>query len=57
MYVGILLGMAVTPYFTIKYGMEKMLLIYGVVSAITTLIFFVFVKERPLTPPCPGRPG
>ncbi len=53
MYVGILLGMAITPYFAIKYGMEKMLLIYGVASAVTTLIFFVFVKERPLTPPCP----
>jgi cyanate permease len=54
MYVGILLGMAITPYFTIRYGMEKMLLIYGVASAVTTFIFFVFVKERPLTPPCPA---
>jgi cyanate permease len=53
MYVGILLGMAITPYFTLNYGMEKMLLIYGASSAITTFIFFVFVKERPLTPPCP----
>jgi cyanate permease len=53
MYVGILLGMAITPYVTIKCGMEKMLLTYGVASAITTFLFFLFVKERPLTPPCP----
>jgi cyanate permease len=54
MYVGILLGMALTPYLTSKYGMEKMLLMFGAASAITAIIFFVFVKERPLTPPCPA---
>jgi cyanate permease len=53
MYVGILLGMAITPYFAFKYGMGKMLLIYGVASAVTTVVFFLFMKERPLTPPCP----
>jgi cyanate permease len=55
MYVGILLGMAVTPYITIQYGMEKMLLIYGIISAITSVVFFIFVRERPVTPPC--QPG
>jgi len=53
MYVGILLGMTITPYLAIKYGMEKMLWIYGIISVISTFVFFVFVKERPLTAPCP----
>jgi cyanate permease len=53
MYVGILLGMAITPYVMVKYGMEKMLILYGVASAVTTFLFFLFVRERPLTPPCP----
>jgi cyanate permease len=53
MYVGILLGMAITPYITASYGMHDMLVIYGVASAVTTFLFFLFVRERPLTPPCP----
>jgi sugar phosphate permease len=52
-YVGILVGLALTPYLTIWSGIQGMLLGYGIVSILVVLIFFVFVRERPPTPPCP----
>ena len=52
-YVGILGGLALTPYLAEPYGLRGMLIIYGVVSAITMFTFFVFAHERPPSPPCP----
>lgn len=52
-YLGILGGVALTPWLTIQYGFSEMLWLYGVASIIATLIFFIFGKERPATPPCP----
>ena len=53
MYLGIFLGLALTPYLTIHFQMGGMLLAYGIASVVAALIFIVFVKERPATPPCP----
>ncbi len=53
LYVGILLAMVLTPYLTIKYNMESMLMIYGVVTAISAITFIIFARENPPTPPCP----
>ena len=52
-FVGILLAMALTPFLFKAYGLEKMLMIYGVASLAGALIFILFNRERPLTPPCP----
>jgi len=52
MYVGIFAGMVVTPYLTSKNGIENTLYIYGIFSAVSALIFLVFVKENPPTAPC-----
>lgn len=52
MYAGIFVGIAMTPYFTIDLGIGKMLFIYGILSALSALTFFVFAKENPPTPPC-----
>ena len=52
-YVGIFLGLVLTPFLTIHYGIDRMLVIYGVISLIPMLTFFLFAKERPATPPCP----
>ena len=30
-----------------------MLMVYGVIGVISTILFLVFVKEQPPTPPCP----
>lgn len=52
-YLGILLGLALTPYLTIQSGIGGMLVIYGIVAVIAAIIFFGFARERPPTPPCP----
>jgi len=53
MYIGIFLGLILTPSLTIRFGIEYMLLIYGIISLVSVVTFFLFVKERPATPPCP----
>jgi cyanate permease len=52
MYVGIFAGMVVTPYLTSKNGIENTLYIYGIFSAVSALIFMIFVRENPPTAPC-----
>ena len=52
-YLGIFLGLILTPYLTIQYGINSMLIFYGILSLLPMFTFFLFVKERPLPPPCP----
>ena len=52
MYVGILVAMILTPFLVNGSGIRGMLNIYGVVSAVAAVTFFILAKERPLTPPC-----
>jgi len=52
MYIGVLVGMLLTPYLSKTYGISHMLYIYGVTSIMAALIFILFSKERPLTAPC-----
>jgi cyanate permease len=47
MYVGILTGMILTPYLVKGSGIGNMLYIYGVMSVIAGLIFFLFAREHP----------
>jgi MFS family permease len=52
-YLGILVGLALTPYLTLQSGFRGMLMIYGIVSALAMIVFFLFARERPPSPPCP----
>lgn len=52
-YLGILVGLALTPYLTLRSGIAGMLLIYGVASLVAMLVFLGFARERPPSPPCP----
>jgi MFS family permease len=54
MYLGIFLGLGLTPFLTIHLQIGGMLLAYGIVSVLAALVFFIFAKERPATPPCPA---
>ncbi|MGB7873409.1 MAG: MFS transporter [Anaerolineales bacterium] len=51
-YLGILTGLALTPYLALRAGISGMLLTYGIVSIVAMLVFFIFAKESPPTPPC-----
>ncbi len=53
MYLGIFVGLALTPYLVLQTGIGSTLLIYGIVSVLAALIFFTLARERPPTPPCP----
>lgn len=53
MYLGILTALVLTPHLTLQIGINGLLVRYGVFSMIAMVIFFIFVKERPATPPCP----
>jgi sugar phosphate permease len=53
MYLGIVIGMALTPYLVIHSGMDGMLVTYGTISIIAAILFLIFVRERPPTPACP----
>ncbi len=53
MYLGIFLGLALTPVLTLHFQIGGMLMAYGIASVVAALVFFVFAKERPATPPCP----
>jgi MFS family permease len=52
MYLGILVGMIVTPYLVIGYGIASMLYVFGIISFTTAVLFLILAKEGPLTPPC-----
>jgi cyanate permease len=53
LYIGILAAMILTPGLTVKYGIQGMLIIYGIVSVAAAITFVVFAREKPPTPPCP----
>ena len=52
-YLGILLGLVLTPYLALHAGIGNMLVIYGVIAVVSAVFFFGFAKEHPPTPPCP----
>ena len=54
MYLGIVLGMVVTPFLVLRSSINSMLFIYGVVAAVAAVVFLVFSSERPPTPASPA---
>jgi sugar phosphate permease len=54
LYLGILVGMLVTPMLAVAYGMKGMLLVYGVAAAVFGILFVVIAREHPPTPPGPA---
>ena len=52
MYIGILVGISLTPFLANGHGIDGMLFIYGIIALATAVIFFVFARERPPTAPC-----
>jgi MFS family permease len=52
-YLGILAGLALTPYVVLQSNIGSMLMAYGIVSMLAAVVFFALARERPPTPPCP----
>jgi len=50
-FIGIALGMFITPFIVILISFRSMLLIYGILALIFGFLFVVFAKNKPPTPP------
>lgn len=51
--IGTALGMVVTPILTESMSIPTVQLIYGSVAAFSAVLFIIFSRENPPTPPCP----
>lgn len=51
--VGMALGMVFTPMLIEKFSIPHIQLVYGGIAAFSALLFLVFARENPPTPPCP----
>jgi MFS family permease len=53
MYLGIVIGLALTPYLVLQISISSMLLAYGIAAVIAAVLFIILSKEHPPTPACP----
>jgi sugar phosphate permease len=53
MYLGIFLGIGLTPFLVLRLQLSGTLLAYGSIALLAGLVFFLFSRERPPSPPCP----
>lgn len=51
--VGTAIGMVLTPVLHETLNIPTIQMIYGVVTVISSVLFIVFTREKPTTPPCP----
>lgn len=52
-YVGMCVGLLLTPVLLEGgMGIKAILILYGIIAAVTAALFVIFVKEKPPTPPC-----
>lgn len=51
-YLGLIIGLVLTPYITTHSGINQMLVDYGIFAIAAAIVFLIFAKENPPTPPC-----
>jgi MFS family permease len=51
-YTGLIIGLALTPYLSNLVGINHMLVDYGIFALVAAIVFIVFAREHPPTPPC-----
>jgi len=51
--LGTALGMLLTPLLVNTHSIPNVQLIYGGIAAVSALLFVIFAREKPATPPCP----
>jgi MFS family permease len=51
--VGTALGMILTPILTETMSIPSVQLLYGGIAAFSAVLFLIFAREKPATPPCP----
>jgi MFS family permease len=51
--VGTALGMVLTPALIESYSIPTVQLIFGGIATLSAVVFIIFAREKPATPPCP----
>ena len=51
--LGTALGMILTPMLAESFSIPTVQLIYGGIAAFSAVLFVIFAREKPATPPCP----
>lgn len=54
-FLGIALGLVLTPFIVELFNFQTMILIYGILALSSGLLFIIFVKNKPPTPPSTDR--
>jgi MFS family permease len=52
--IGTALGMVLTPILIESMSIPTVQLIYGGLAAVSAVLFVIFAREKPITPPCPS---
>ncbi len=52
--IGTALGMVITPILIANMPISMVQLIYGGIAAFSAILFLIFARENPPTPPCPA---
>jgi MFS family permease len=55
LYLGPLAAMLLSPYLFLRIGMNRMLLAYGIATAVAAAVFLAVARERPPTPAGPDE--
>jgi len=53
-FIGIALGMVITPILVIRINFGSMLFIYGILALISSILFIIFAKNKPPISPSPN---
>ena len=51
--LGVALGMVLTPWLMVSMTIPAIQLLYGIVAAVSAVLFVILAREKPATPPCP----
>jgi MFS family permease len=52
-FIGIGIGQVTSPILVLNYGIPTMQMVFGIASALSVVVFLLFTREAPPTPPCP----
>jgi nitrate/nitrite transporter NarK len=54
-FIGVAIGQITSPLLIAQYSIPTMLTIFGVIAAASSVVFIIFTREAPPTPPCPDE--
>ncbi len=52
-FIGIGIGQVTSPLLVLSYGIPTMQLVFGGAALVSAVLFLIFTREAPPTPPCP----